>query len=480
MKDTFLRNALRLILDRVREHEVLSSFFFASLLIFVLQQFKGVTNFPWDARGYWHLSDPSIFFNYPNEIRGYFYPLLLLPAHAVTNLAGIYHNYPYRIYSSIIYGALLACLLPAFYQHAFGGKVTFLRRMVVPVLVAILCPGPIIYPLSDLPAFLLLVASLLALLKLREKNAPQSWMLVLLGVSGFLAGGAYNTRTIYLFPALIMLAMIPFYLFHDKSRTTKLIAVSAFVAGTLLVSIPQSIINHYRHGTFSPMVIYQNTDKSLFALQMMWGITNQRYETSIDPLSPSPSLFYMDKAGERLFADEKLETANVSIREYLSLVAKRPIDFIGIFGRHVVNGLDLTDGDVYVKSNKASRNKIKVINFSVIFLGFLSIAALRSREWTYGMKQPSSSWPLFLLVLVTPVIAIIPGAIETRFFLPLQLLLYCTIAFNSSRDTLVYAKSNWKHVAGALIVVGTLFFSISTTTMSSMQTSINPIYRFQP
>jgi hypothetical protein len=466
----------------------LSAFFIALLILLALHQIHNVQHFPWDAKGYWELSDPKTFFNYPKAIRGYFYPLLLLPAHYFSNLLENYQNYSYRFLSALVYAYALTIVLPQFYVRVFGGKLTTSRRLIIPFLIATLFPGLIIYPLSDLPAFLLLIGSIGALLNAKTATS-RTTAAALAVLGGMLAAGAYNTRTIYLFPLLCIFCAIPLYFFSAQPTKNRFLGILAFVSGLLLVSLPQSFINQSRHETWSPAVISQKTERSLFALQLMWGITIQRYETTIDPTSPSPSRYFMDKAGEKLFTSESLERDEVTVANYISLVARRPLDFLGIYGRHLVNGLDLRDGEVYVKNSNWVHNKIAALNFFVLTLGFLS-ALVRYDGWK-SKEQPSSAtaamsrahadtiWPLCAFLLLLPVAAILPGAIETRFFLPLHVLLYCTIAFNASATEItLYMKKHWIPVllgAGFLCLI---FFAVSTNTMSSMQPFIHPQYRF--
>lgn len=321
-----------------------AAFVIAVAIFLILHKIHNVQYFPWDAKGYWALSNPEIFFNYPKEIRGYFFPLLLLPAHSISNLSSEYQNYPYRLLSALVYSYTLTIVLPEFYVRVFGGNLTTSRRVVVSLLIAVLFPGLIIYPLSDLPAFLLLIGSISALLNAKTAMSFIAKSFFAL-IGGVLAAGAYNTRTIYLFPLLCIFCAVPFYFFLAQSIKNRFLGVLAFATGLLLVSLPQSFINHSTHETWSPAVISQNTDKSLFALQLMWGITIQRYETTIDPTSPSASRYFMDKAGEKIFISENLENGKVTVANYISLVARHPLDFLGIYGRHLVNGLDLRDGE---------------------------------------------------------------------------------------------------------------------------------------
>lgn len=456
-------------------------------LFLLVQAIHNVTVFPYDAKEYWHLSSPTVFFNFPKSLRGYFYPLLLLPAHFLSNIFGWLDHLSYRIYSAVVLGYSIAILLPAFYKQTFGGELTLWRRLIVPVLLITLLPGVIIYPLSDLPAFLLMFGSIYALQKaiFALSKLKKAGFLFL---AGTLAAGAYNTRTIYLFPMIGIFIMISFR--RWSSHANHLWAILAFITGIGMVSLPQSIINQRVHGSRTSAVIAQQTSKSLFALQLLWGVTVQRYETSADPTIANPGRLFMDKAGEQLFAREALDQGEVSVGRYLSVVAQNPTAFPGIYGRHF-NGLDLRDGTVYVKDTEQSDNGVENWNLVVIFIAVLAIFVryVNRKDCSPGRAVkyfPFRSfadplWLGWLSVLLLPVCAIFPGAIETRFFLPLHLLLYCTIAFNSSvNELIIYIKRNWLVIIGGGIVLCALFVAISTNTMSCMQRVTNLPYRPVP
>lgn len=476
------------------KYEKLLAFFLASALFMLLHQVTNALTFPYDSGQYWSLAEPSTFFNFPVDIRGYFYPLLLLPAHYIANVGGELSFYVFRIYSSLAYAFALTIVLPSFYITAFGGKITLIRRMVVPLLVAVLFPGVIIYPLSDLPAFILIIASVNFLLNI---NASEKWSLqavLRLLFSGFLAYAAYNTRTIYMFPLLFILMCVPFISYKGRLLITKILATAIFITGMALASLPQTVINFNTTNRITPLVISQISDKSLFALQLMWGITIQRYSTNIGP-NASPGQYFMDGAGMRLFESEKLTRDNVSIATYLALVANNPMHFIGTYTRHVINGMDLRDGEVYIQNAKKSRthNILSAINFIVLFCGLWVLYIRRiklvnvtpkypadsSREFSVVRTAANRSWGLWLAVLFLPILAIVPGAIETRFFLPFHVLIYCTIAFNCSINELKdHFYSYTRMIFFIFIVLFSLYCAISLSTMASHQDGINLKYKF--
>ncbi len=469
----------------------LESFFavcLASCMLFALHQIHNVTAFPFDCGQYWELSDPSIFFNFPKVIRGYFYPFLLLLPHWLSNTLIGSGFYPYRIYTALLYGGLLAGILPSLYVQLFGGKLTLARRLLPSFLVGVLFPGLILYPLSDLPAFLLMICALSALTKARVSESL-SRVAIFMVLAGIFAAGAYNTRTIYLFALIGALIAAPLYFLSGRPVLHRVFGAIFFVVGMGLLSAPQSIINHSRHGTWTPAVVSGSTDKSLFALQLMWGITMQRYETTTDRAAPSPTRYFIDRAGERLFVEEALDKSQVTEANYLRLVARHPLEFLGIYARHLVSGLDVRDGEVYVQDVRKSNTNIALINFCVIAIALVAMLTryMMSRSDADNNKSalfpertpPSPLWPCWALLWLLPACAIIPGAIETRFLFPLHAFFYCVIAFNTCIPELrELFRLHGIVLIGGVILFGALYFGISTATQATLQPTVPLPYRF--
>lgn len=459
-------------------HQQLAAFIATVLVFLTLHKIMGVAVFPWDSGNYWKLSNADILFDFPKTIRGYFYPALLAPARYASDSFDVLGYFPYRLISSLVYGYFFAILVPKFYLQVFGGQVSFLRRLITPLLLALLCPGVIVYPLSDLPALSLMVsASICALSSACTTVVLKRYALLVL--TGLLAYGAYNSRSIYLFPAGLLAIGLSLIVYYKNDVRTKIFATLAFFMGAALASIPQVAINFKNENSFSPLVITTSLyNRSLFANQLLWGITLQRYETSIDKTSPGPEVFYIDKAGEQLFSANNIGAETFELRTYFRLLLNNPLDFVGIYGRHIINGLDLRDGEVYTLSSPGNRDALALFNFLILFSGLLIITiTIATKRPKTEQKIKSFFWGLVLLL---PVIAVVPGAIETRFFLALHLAAYCALAFSSDPDTIKnLLHKHWVLVSVALVISATLFFSISTTTQSGMQHTYPGLYRGQ-
>lgn len=103
------------------------------------------------------------------------------------------------------------------------------------------------------------------------------------------------------------------------------------LVGILICGIPQSIINQEFYGSRSLLVNTSNMEGgSLFNFQLTSSITMQRYETYVGSEDgyPKPKFIFEDEAGKEIMRQEGKELLH-SVGEYLEIVMKYPLDFIG-------------------------------------------------------------------------------------------------------------------------------------------------------
>jgi hypothetical protein len=468
----------------IERHQAVLACVIASLILLALHRSFGVTALPYDSAHYWDLASLNTLANSASW-RGYVFPALLTPLRKLTEL----RSNPvltYRIGISVVYGVLLTTLLPVAYQLAFGGKVTLLRRLVPVLLSATLFPGLLLYPLSDLPAALLAFAALMCALKGLQRTSSARrffWMLV---ASGALMGAAYNTRVIYLFAGvpLGLLALLTFRGPGLRAPYPRWLGLAAFAVGVLAVSLPQLAINIRTHGVMSAAVQSQVNQKSLFASQLVWGMTVQRYETTVAEGAPAPQVYYLDPAGIQLFDVVSRAGDLFSFGYYLKVVATHPLQFVALYTRHFINGLDVRDGPVYTRKASSARNRTALLNFLILALAAWVAVCIRQRDahrHDDAFKPAAPSWPAALAVLLIPVVAIVPGAIETRFFLPLHLMAYCTIAMHFDGPQLLRNfRRHWVVIPLALALAAGAFFDVSLDTMANVNRVWPDIYRLGP
>lgn len=470
---------IKMIGDFCQKNQIKLAILVSFLFFINLHWYYDVRYFPHDAGNYWGLSDPAVFLNSKNVIRGYLFPLLLYPVRIFSDL----FNDPFvgfRFAFSAIYALILPVLFANLFGKIMGCNLSLLRRLVPVFLLGIIFPGVLIYPLSDLPAILMLCGSLLFMLAKNDINVERRTVFLHCMMAGILAAAAYNTRTIYVFS---LLAIYIYLLIRDgyggsTNKALKFLKLSAFSLGVVLILLPQAFVNLKIHDKFTPVVV----TNSLFQSQLEWGITLQRYETSIEP-DVNPRVYYFDPAGiwflnkiskentiDQLGFAHKIMVVNsvMPIKSYLTLALNNPSTFLGIYFRHFINGLDVRDGLVYVK-NKSNDNKIvSGVNFLIIIFFVLVIYFdKKSKNSKFETINKDGLW--LLAIILIPVFCIIPGAIETRFFLPLHLLIYGFLAFYGNIGKFILDfKNNYIYASFLFFIIAGAFFAISEATMANI------------
>jgi hypothetical protein len=450
---------------------------FAVLL--ALHRSYGIVEMPFDAGEYWHLASPDVFGKLPS-FRGYAFPALLWPLRFLFELAG--NSWlVFRLGMSLIYAVLLALLVPAVFQQAFGGTVSFARRLVPVLLLGALFPGVLVYSLSDLPALLLAMGALYLALRSQQQPSLRRFVATLFA-SGVLMGAAYNTRTIYMFAMAGLLVLVAFRGKRLGTEFPRWIGIAAVLAGVFAVSLPQLFVNQRTHGISSLAVQARVNNHNLIASQMVWGMTLQRYETTVSAEAPAPTVFYLDPDGIQLFNQVADDGDLFSLRYYLKVVAQHPVHFLSLNTRHAINGLDVRDGNVYTRKPSPLRTRTALFNFSVLALAcwiLWSLRAVPMGPQASGALPAPSSWRGSLAVLLLPVLAILPGAIETRFFLPLHLLAYCVIAFHFDATRLRESfRKQWRGMVVAVAAASGVFFAVSSSTMAELSYHWPDVYRY--
>ncbi|CAD0321154.1 hypothetical protein [Xanthomonas hortorum] len=423
----------------------------AAFIFFASQLITNATIFQGDAGAYWAISSAIVDGSFPQTIRGYFYPLLLTPFRFIFNHSESLGLLSLKIGQAIGYGYLLSILLPDFYQAILGARTSTFRRILPSLLVALIFPGLIAYPLSDAPSFGLMATALHLSLK-----AIRSHSLILLLAAGLLAYFAYNTRTIYMFSFIALISIV--FIFSAKNISHKAIAVACFLLGSAVGAIPQMAINHHYHGTASPLVVTDKDGKSLFVRQLTWGMVVDKYETYIDPgTHQATPVFYANDEGASILQNEGGFTENQSFPRIFKMMSEHPIAFVKIYIRHVALALDARDGDVYTNLPSSEKSTHSLFFLIIACLGLTRLAASLLAQ---DKNRKTAENLLYLSVLALPCIAVIPGAIETRFFLPIYCISYCALAFESIKH---------KKVVGQLICAAILLTCIFCFAETSMQ-----------
>ncbi|RON53525.1 hypothetical protein BK665_14065 [Pseudomonas frederiksbergensis] len=447
------------------------AFFIATFFMLFAQFQINPPLFLGDAYNYWLLSGDILDLSFPESIRGYFYPLMLAPSRAIFNVLPNSGYIATHISQALFFSFSLTIALPYVFSNIVGGNVTLTRRLVVPFLVAFFFPALIAYTLSDLPALCLIIISTALIILAKKQDTPiRSLTYVLL--AGVLAYGAYNTRTIYLFTFIALVPIIPTLAFTGKSNRWKAIITASFIFGSTLAATPQSLINLQHLNSLTPLVIANVKGSSLFASQLKWGITIQKVEGVHNPEAGATfAIYYADPIGLQLAETYKYKETTPTLGWYVNLLFSEPVSFLKIYTKHFINGIDVRDPDVYTKGLSKENNLRSIASISIVLLGLVCLAFLTTkksqpRNHTAYISQTGSRL-IWLTAILLPVFAIIPSAIETRFFLPVHVLAYCAIAFGLSKECI---KST---PATVLILTGVLYAAAVSACYITVTDSIS-------
>jgi hypothetical protein len=392
--------------------------FAGTLLVAMLQSPEP---FYYDSGSYWELGQTFTLHghfslvNFNSPLRGYLLPLL---THCLREIGAALQwtsSSMAKLFNALTFALIGAVLTPRLAEIAWPNWRWGLgRRIALGVLLLVFWSGFLNFPLSDFPA---LAMTLLALVAVERKDAP-GWMLV----SGAACGAAIDTRPSYLLLAPVLIGLVAWSWFDERnqqhaSRRRRSLCMSLFIAGLLLVSLPQSLSSHRHYNTWS---FIPGSAVNLTGFQLSNGLRIQRYETYVGT-GHGPQMFYEDEAGKRILAEQPNETVT-GIGQYLKIVVKHPVTMTELFLRHLINGLDQRNTTPYIK-NVATRSHrwLRLAGFLLVFLALLRVL------WPTARRRFTSARWRYPVALLLCCLTSIPSAVETRYLLPAYLLSYVMV-----------------------------------------------------
>jgi hypothetical protein len=501
---TLLNKQISLTQLHVEKYQATYAFFLVAVIYFIYSMLRNITVFPFDSGVYWYLSksffsqDTGEFsllnFEQTYSIRGYFFSLLLAPVHQISlwfKLSNDELFIVFRLYSALFSSYGLTIILPSLFAKLFKVKLTIISRLMVPITILVFWPGLILYPLTDLYSSIMFIGVLLLLLVINKSDKITLAYVALLSCgAGLLSGGLYNTRTVYLIPLAVLILFLPFLL-KNKSRKLNAVVILCFIIGLIIVSLPQCIINQKYYNTFTPKVIMSNyiKDTNLFYSSLGLGIYAQRYETVVKlDKHPQNAVIYNDAAGQYVMKKENIGTIK-NLKQYLNLVFKYPIEFAGIYTRHVFNYFDARYGDIYYDNVRDKNYLLFVFNYIFLYLGAHSIRLfypkikpnsnrdittvdnslfrrLKMNRLFFYFAQYQILW---IGVWLIPAIIVIPGHVEARYFFQAYLLIYSVMFYGVSlREIIRHLKSRPLKSISLFLIGFFIFCAVTDSTISTI------------
>lgn len=433
-------------------------------LVYLLHLFiAGDDRFYFDSFRYWEVGKlfgqnggfSLLAFDYPN--RGYSLPLVY---HELDGIGGILAMGDATVVK--VFGALLAATLgvvvaPRLARVLFPeAAITWPRVLALNALLFVYWRDHFGFPLSDFPALLLASAGVLALLRGSKAGYVGAGLGLML---------AANMRPAYL-PAAVAAIIVAGVLPREgRAGPRRLSAIGLVTAGALAATLPQMLINHRHQATWSPVA---GGSKEISMLQLTQGMLNQKYETYVGPPDgyPRPEVYFLDPATAHVLAEEGL-TEITSYRQYAGVAARHPVEMTASWTRHVFNGLDVRYPTPYIRDLDDSSIVLSLLLYTLVFLALLRLLIPGARRALGHIRWAG------VTVLVLPCLSAIPGAVEPRFFLPVQLVAYMLVCFGPSTRTTVLGGRPARRVAlaaaYAAFVLGCL--TLSSATLAQLEHS---------
>lgn len=373
--------------------------------------------------------------------RGYVYPLYLGICYKIGGEIG------FNIINSVLVAFFFTVLFPLFNKNGTDDNVQ--SKYAIPLLSFILFScffyGLELYSLSDLMAIILCMTAVVIENKVRKISGAVGRVCgaILLGVIIYLA---YNVRTIYMFAGFYIFLLFLWHIYKSfGSIKNKIISIISVFGGILLGGLPQGYMNYFDLGIFSIKV----PTSGLMLSQVYWGIQYQRYDTYIGikqiEQHPSPQMYFLDTVGQALINKDGISDFS-SWGDFFLFVFKHPVEVAGIYIRHLTNGLMPCWPGMYVTD--LDNNKIILSLLAYILLFLCGVIILNKCIKNYNIFTN-------YFALLIPVIFIIPGAVEARFFAAVYLAAIGILCYNTNKDKLKkYICLNWMKTIIVFMIIG--------------------------
>ncbi len=386
------------------------------LICLIMQMVVNNTEVFWDSSIYWKYGKECGWDvrNLSSGFRGYLLPFFFSMCYKLGMLLGS-EFLGYRILSSIIFAATFTFffLIIARMLEFEGDDIHIIGAGgICGIIFLIFFSGLFIYPLSDFYGFFLSLISIILIYDILVKQAK--WYIKALQAFflGLLLYGTYNIRTIYLFLAIAGIGLLMIWQIYEKKWIQTLVTAVGCFGGMVMCALPQMILNNKLFAKFS----WNVPTNGLMLLQLQRGISMGRYATYVgDPaVYETPGMVFIDGSGQTILDGAQLVELT-SYKELFDLILRHPLDFAGIYMRHLLNILYPFYPNQYVKDINRDKSLLLLVFYTILFIGvfyFVHTAKVRSRKW------------IWLFLLLIPSLCILPGSVEIRFLIALHFIIY--------------------------------------------------------
>jgi hypothetical protein len=374
-------------------------------------------HFYWDGAAYWSLGGSFggaghfSLLDYDSTIRGYALPLFNRLLASIASSLGVGNVTIVQLFGALEVAVLGTLLIPALVRASWpAARVTPWRILLLNGLIFFFWRDYFGYPMSDFPAATLAIAGLYA----ATRRSPLGYAL-----AGLALGLAWNVRQAYIATLVVVLVIAGARAGFRRAPRRLLRNVGLVLVGLLVASAPQMLINHH-HGFGWSLTV---PDAKVIALiNLSAGMQEQRYETYIGTAYPSPGVRYLDPSTQAILREDHIASFT-SYTQYARVVERHPTEMVASWWRHIFNGLDVRFATPYIRDLNGASELFSLIVYSLIF-----VAGARLLIPSFRRQFGKVSWPEGL-ALAAGIVPAIPLGAETRYYIPVQLIVYALVLF---------------------------------------------------
>lgn len=411
----------------------------------------------WDAGQYMSLAkmfitdDQFSLLSYYSQLRGYFFPLMLQVPLQIANITGLDEVLAFRIVSALAMTIVLTVVFPKIFEGIFNFRAQPWQVLIFAGLTVFFWYGNYAYSLSDFPALVFFMAGLFICLRVINADQPIWLKAIWICLAGFCLAAAASIRISYLVPFAVILVIFLFRLaFTGLKISNKLLVTALFMAGSIMVFVPQFMSNRIHYKADTPFQI-----QTIYMVQLAEGLNVQRVDCGTS-IPNTPSLVIAESQGAAILNKYNMENSGLTIIRYLELICLQPFDMAAIYARHLFNGFDITYPTTYVPDIYADTIIYRLVNYS---LWFLALSLL----WKRGVNIRRDKQSIIIcLIIILPALLSIPSRIEVRYFLPVYILVYGCASF-----WLFSKREYWQQLLNWRSVIAYLCFILACLTFSS-------------
>jgi hypothetical protein len=458
--------------------------FLASLILSLVAAFAwGAPTYRYgDSAGYWDLGITFVhhgsfsFTGFTSATWGYVFPLYDLVLHEIATTLDVSALTTIRVANCLVLASLASVTIPKMASAIWPAvQLTAVRRVLLMIVLLIFWRGWLNFALTDFIGLLLLLTALSFLVR-----TPSVVRYVL---AGLFAALACNIRPTFLPELLVMVVLMGRSLLtsrtpvvegapsHRRRLTTgqrAIVCVAGFVVGFLVVSLPQSWLNHTHYATWSPVA---GAPAKLDIGEINGGMTYLRFE-SVVVNHQAAGIVYPDVSTTRLLQSLPGKTVT-GYGDYATVVARHPLVMVGAFGRRLMNAFDVHYSTPYTPHLVVGPDGLDLLSCSLWFLAALRLVLRRSRRLLGSMD-----W-IYLAALALVCVAVLPALIEPRFMLTGDVAAYVLLLAPGWSDLFISVRAqgrrriDWKCVVAtstAYLAWVAVWFAVMGAILATTQT----------